>query len=283
MFDKRAVHDFATKYYELYSSSDTLEYQVEERFADQCFGFGFKMDCGDAIERVYPNMNILDDNMTFSKVARQIEDIGLLGSAIFSKYRYVTHWAYCDSLLSERNKEWFKMAFKRLQELTNEVEFVDFTEDSRGHMPCFKGILDRIQLISDGMCYGPCPEPEDEIEQHLTIRKDGRVWFSGYNFGRCKGKNVVGRRIQYKMSQDNANRIFNLFNKRFSKLYIENYVTDIGSWDLKLTNTNGEEFYYSGSMCGEIECEGIDLTKLLQDELNIEDVWGFGYYEEDEE
>ena len=61
------------------------------------------------------------------------------------------------------------------------------------------------------------------------------------------------------------------------------YATDIGSWDLKLTNTYGEEFYYSGSMYGEMECEGIDLTKLLQEELNIEDVWGFGYYIEDEE
>lgn len=283
MFDKRAIHDFATKYYELYSSSDTLEYQVEERFSDQCIEFGFKMDCGEAIERVYPNMKILDDNMAFSRVLRQIEDIGLLGSAIFSKYRYITHWAYCDSLLSESNREWFKMAFKRLQELTNEVEFIDFTDDSRGFMPCFHGILDRIQLRTNGMCYGPCPEPEDEIEQHLTIRRDGRVWFSGYNFGRYKGKNVKGRRIQYKMPQDNAKRIFDIFNKKFSKDFIMFYATDIGSWDLKLTNTLGEEFYYSGSMYGEMECEGIDLTKLLQEELNIEDVWGFGYYEEDEE
>lgn len=74
-------------------------------------------------------MKILDDNMAFSRVLRQIEDIGLLGSAIFSKYRYITHWAYCDNLLSESNREWFKMAFKRLQELTNEVESVDFTDD----------------------------------------------------------------------------------------------------------------------------------------------------------
>lgn len=27
------------------------------------------------------------------------------------------------------------------------------------------------------------PDSDDEVEQHLTINDEGRVWFSGYNFG----------------------------------------------------------------------------------------------------
>ncbi|MBR2045622.1 MAG: hypothetical protein IJ958_05745 [Agathobacter sp.] len=283
MFDKREVHEFANKYYNLYANPETLEYQVGERFADKCFELNFKMDCGEAIERAFPNMRVTDDASTFFRVVKQIDDIGLLGSAIFSKYRYITHWAYCDSLLSKENREWFKMAFERLIELTEETEFSDLNDSDipERYLPCFSGRLEKIHLKSDGTCYGPCPNPEDEIEQSLTIRRDGRVWFYGFNFGGFDVEHTIGRRIQYKMPIEKVNNIFDSFTKTFSKPQNVLYATDIGSWDLKLTNVAGYEYAYGGSMLGKVGCDGVDLTKLLQEELDIEDVWGFGYNEDE--
>lgn len=222
MFDNRAVHEFATKYLHLYENEDTLEYQVSERFSDQCFELGFEMDCGNAIEKTYPNMKILDDVGSLRRVINHISDIGLLASAIFSKYRYITHWSYCEELLSENNRTWFILAFERLAELSVEERFLEFSDDDmrQAHIPCIEGILERIHLRTNGLCYGPCPEPEDEVEQHLTIRRDGRVWFYGFNYGEDGVKTVKGRRIQYKMHQRSVNRIFEVFSKKFAQEYI---------------------------------------------------------------
>ena len=47
--------------------------------------------------------------------------------------------------------------------------------------PLFRGRVTRIKLISNNICFGPRPEEDDEVEQHITICSDGRVFFSGYS------------------------------------------------------------------------------------------------------
>ena len=43
-------------------------------------------------------------------------------------------------------------------------------------------MIQKIQIISNNICYGPPPEHETEVEQHLTISSSGRIWFNAYNF-----------------------------------------------------------------------------------------------------
>ena len=38
-----------------------------------------------------------------------------------------------------------------------------------------------MRIVSNNICYSPIPEPDEEVEQHLTINDEGRVWLSGYN------------------------------------------------------------------------------------------------------
>ncbi|MFR2627437.1 MAG: hypothetical protein ACLS89_07930 [Collinsella sp.] len=45
-----------------------------------------------------------------------IDDVGLLGSGVFSRWRYITHWKY-DSVPDEDDLEWFRLALGRLREL----------------------------------------------------------------------------------------------------------------------------------------------------------------------
>ena len=50
-----------------------------------------------------------------------IDNVQILGSAIYSKWRYFNHWAYSgSSILEPENKKWFIIALTRLAELTKE-------------------------------------------------------------------------------------------------------------------------------------------------------------------
>ena len=77
------------------------------------------MDCGKAFEAVFPDSNAFNDYEAFNKIIEQVQDINMLGSAIFSKSRYITHWSYSVSLVSPENRLWFKLAFERLTVLTS--------------------------------------------------------------------------------------------------------------------------------------------------------------------
>ena len=116
------LHQFAQKYYTLYTSPSTTEPEVEEHFADECFALNFQMDCGESIERIFRGRRVLYDVSSFAEVVGEIDDVYVLGSAIFSKYRDITHWSEYSGLLSRDNREWFKLAFRRLMELAEEKE-----------------------------------------------------------------------------------------------------------------------------------------------------------------
>lgn len=85
------IHEFAVRWFEKYRSPDTSEQEVEEGFSEECFALGFEMDCGKSFEAAFPGMNMLNDADAMNKIIDQIQDVHLLGSAIFSKWRYVTH------------------------------------------------------------------------------------------------------------------------------------------------------------------------------------------------
>ena len=46
----------------------------------------------------------------------RIDDPLILGSAIFSQWRYYTHWANCG--MDQETVRWFEVAARRLEEIT---------------------------------------------------------------------------------------------------------------------------------------------------------------------
>lgn len=74
-------------------------------------------------------------------------------------------------ILKPENRSWFILALSRLALLSGENPFL------------FKGELRKIRLVSNRLGYGPCPEPDEEVEQHITLNAEGQVWFSSYVFG----------------------------------------------------------------------------------------------------
>ena len=117
MPNKNEIHDFAVKYYNLYFCPQTALREVEKGFSEQCSALGFKMDCGKRFIGFFSN-EAFYKNEELEKIINEIDDVDLLGSAIFSHWKAVTHWGYTDYLLDENHRPWFITAFKRLVELT---------------------------------------------------------------------------------------------------------------------------------------------------------------------
>ena len=113
--DNKAVNAFAGRYLSLYKDPVTKERDISRTFADECFELGFRMDCGKKFNETYGSIN-----NPFETVSDKVDDVEILASGIFSKWRYITHWSYCDSCLDEENRKWFIQAFEKLLELTED-------------------------------------------------------------------------------------------------------------------------------------------------------------------
>jgi hypothetical protein len=123
MMDKE-IHSFAVKWLDKFHNADTIDIEITDdlSFADDCKSYGFKMDCGESFIEAFQDKNVFNDSKELEKVIDTINDVQLLGSAIFSKWRYYNHWSGPgESILSERNKAWFVIALERLRSLTEEV------------------------------------------------------------------------------------------------------------------------------------------------------------------
>lgn len=113
------IHDFATKWFEKFSDAniDYIEL-VDHYMADDCEALGFKMDCGNSFSNSYGKA--VHDSEELKVIINRINDISLLGSAIYSRWRYFNHWAYdAKSILEEKNRKWFLLALNRLMQLSS--------------------------------------------------------------------------------------------------------------------------------------------------------------------
>lgn len=140
--------------------------------------------------------------------------------------------------------------------------------------PGFRGIPRKIRLESNNVAYGPCPEPEEEVEQHLTLNDQGRVWFTAFQHGDRSERYVHSRSVSKTVGKDTAKLILTDFARCFSD-YQPVMVTDAGDWKLTITNADNEEFKYYGSLFGGIRIGGMNLSELLREALQMEDLFAF--------
>lgn len=85
-------------------------------FHQICAAQGFRIDCGEDFCQIQSEIFNLDFN-NLEEALEPIQDIDLLGSIIFSQYRYITHWSQT-GLTDPKACNWFIVALRRLKELT---------------------------------------------------------------------------------------------------------------------------------------------------------------------
>ena len=88
-------------------------------FGEECKALGFHMDCGESFNRAFPEIDFRDVD-GFERVVVGIDDIFLLGTAIFSYWRWFTHWNEFHDICGDEPRKWFLAAFGRLMEITKE-------------------------------------------------------------------------------------------------------------------------------------------------------------------
>lgn len=116
--DKKAIYKFSTKWLEKFQEKDWNYYEIfeSEVFPFECNKLEFEMDCGNKFIETYGE-DLLDGNILEINIIK-IKDIMILGSGIFSRWRYFNHWSY--SRPTEEDIKWFILALTRLVELTRE-------------------------------------------------------------------------------------------------------------------------------------------------------------------
>lgn len=116
--EKRAIAAFCSEMIELLNDMDEESFLEGER-GDSFFRFGFEMDCGKSWisqygERAFNDSRAMDELYEQSTCS----DIFLLGSAIFSQWRYWNHWSW--GPMDTNAYMWFVIAFHMLENLCTE-------------------------------------------------------------------------------------------------------------------------------------------------------------------
>lgn len=83
------------------------------------------------------------------------------------------------------------------------------------------------------------PEPDDEVEQHLTINNEGWVWFSGYNFGCGSEQYEKARSKDFKIDKAAADKLLDAIAAYFGNEYVEIFAADIGEWVIDVWEKQG--------------------------------------------
>lgn len=193
-----------------------------------------------------------------SNIVLYISSISDNGGKLISVTR-----SFVKQILEPKNREWFSIALSRLGELAIR------------QLNLFKGDPQKVRIVSNNICYGPPPEPDDEVEQHITINADGRVWFSAYNFSSGFGEHKKARSKIYTIEKSTAAKVLSAIASYFSTDYMEWFATDIGDWNMEITNTEGAAYKFRGSLCCDIEVDGVDLSDMIRDALGMDDLYVF--------
>lgn len=129
MADMKQIHEFAIKWFAKFREKETNYIELVDHYmADDCEALGFVMDCGHAFVEKYGNA--ASDCEALERIISQVTDTQLLGSAIYSQWRYFNHWAYSgEEILAPKNREWFLIALSHLGELANRQLFRRCTDE----------------------------------------------------------------------------------------------------------------------------------------------------------
>ncbi len=260
------VNAFAMKYLDLYRNPKTTNFQVEETFADECFALGFEMDSGNSFCEKYPKA--FNDTQELDKIIEDIDDPKFLGTAIFSQWRYITHWSYCSHPLDTEYRPWFITAFGRLVAITSEDDIPPYV---------FYGNVTKVKIHSNNIYYGLLPREGLEIEQHLTITDDGRVWLTRYAFDEdlnyAKFKKTEQK--HFKIDAAKARFLLDKFTQYFRDEYEISFATDVGCFDMQITDDEGKKAVFAGPLICDFEIDGYNLSQLVRDTLDDQTLFVF--------
>lgn len=137
-------------------------------------------------------------------------------------------------------------------------------------------MIKSVQIISNNIGYGSVIDESEEVEQHLTLRADGRYWLSRYNYGGGDGLR------RYRLFEKKQGQLFPKKQKPiFDKLTVfcstetdTDIVTDCGEWSMRVTFDDNTTKEYYDSLCHENSILS-EISQLIRVELDRFDLFLF--------
>lgn len=253
-----ALHEFATAWYarldspnfqwsELQPSDITAENMGVpycKTHADQ-----FRKNIGSAAQDCYALAAILD----------RINDILGLASAVYDRWQDLWQCSPVSSP-SEKDREWFRLAFRQLALLSgsNEYPFVGFPQT--------------LQLTSYLGCFFVRPAPDKEVKQSLSISANGRAQFSGYT---SADLNHPCRHFSFSIAQNKAQDILTAAVRYCNQCFDPNdIVFDAGGWNMVLSSEEGNRYRFCGHLFGRTKPEESSFSERLRYAMGMSDLFG---------
>ena len=119
--------------------------------------------------------------------------------------------------------------------------------DQSGMPRPFSGKLVSFRLVSDAMGDGPCPEPGEIVQQRLSVRDNGHVGLSFYEFGDGeKPRKAYAKR--YSLSEKQTGTVMAAVEEYFSSKVTGRDVIGCGSWEIELVGADGKTTKTEGAL-----------------------------------
>lgn len=249
MTDFKKICNFSNKWLKIFSNKEPkLKDLMDFSMAEECMELGFSLELGHKFLRKYGKETGKLDKL--KEIIDEVNEIDLLGSVIFLRWRYFNHWAYDQSeILKENNINWFILTLNHLYDLAVKNEYL------------FKGEIKSFILRSDAMSFGLFPDEGQVIGQDIYLDTEGRASIKFYKYKKQMVRDKNFERSDFKIRPEEAYRIFYELKKYFGDKYdpFELIIMDVGSWDAVIENTEGKKYRFNGPL---FENQNEDLAYL---------------------
>lgn len=228
---------------------------------DDCQNLGFRMDSGDGFEAKYPGA--MGNTEAFASIIEGVGDIRLLGSAIYSQWRYFSHWSGDPrSILEEDNRTWFLLAFGQLEKLALAARRT------------FSGKPKELRIETYPSMFLD-PTPGSEHKQVFLLKTDGTACLRCYGSMEEKpGADRILREERRTIDPAAAKEVIDTIIDSFTNTPVMELICyDCGSWHLTLTNEEGKTFVQSGPVHDDrFAPDGRSLSDVIRDAVDILDM-----------
>lgn len=249
MTDFKKICNFSNKWLKIFSNKEPkLKDLMDFSMAEECMELGFSLELGHKFLRKYGKETGKLDKL--KEIIDEVNEIDLLGSVIFLRWRYFNHWAYDQSeILKENNINWFILTLNHLYDLAVKNEYL------------FKGEIKSFILRSDAMSFGLFPDEGQVIGQDIYLDTEGRASIKFYKYKKQMVRDKNFERSDFKIRPEEAYRIFYELKKYFGDKYdpFELIIMYVGSWDAVIENTEGKKYRFNGPL---FENQNEDLAYL---------------------
>ena len=93
--------------------------------------------------------------------------------------------------------------------------------------------------------------------------------FYGYKFIGSRSRSIIKN-----IGNESASLIFELISK-WLDIGILRYATDVGTWDMVITDENNNLYKFNGSLVEDLIVEDVAISETIRDVLNIENAFVF--------